>query len=91
MMCQSTGMPPISSMGLGLYWLSSEIRVPYPPARITTFISLRLSFSFLFQSKLIIKTIIYYTVFLLFSQSSVHGKDAFKDLFAVLAMCREVC
>ena len=38
MMCQRIGRPPISIMGLGRRWLSSEIRVPRPPARITAFI-----------------------------------------------------
>src|SRR5690606_4429262 len=32
------GLPPISTIGLGRTPLSSLIRVPYPPARITTFI-----------------------------------------------------
>lgn len=32
-------MPPISTIGLGLRWDSSEIRVPMPPARITAFIA----------------------------------------------------
>lgn len=30
-------MPPISTIGFGLTALSSLIRVPYPPARMTTF------------------------------------------------------
>ena len=33
----SIGMPPISTMGLGRRWVSSEIRVPSPPARMTAF------------------------------------------------------
>ena len=37
MMCQRIGWSPISIIGLGFKWLSSEIRVPYPPARMTTF------------------------------------------------------
>lgn len=37
MMCQRIGMPPISIIGLGLRCVSSEIRVPSPPARITAF------------------------------------------------------
>src|SRR5690606_33100470 len=40
MMCQRIGRPPISIMGLGRSWLSSEIRVPSPPASITTFVIL---------------------------------------------------
>src|SRR5687767_2292983 len=35
MMCQRIGSPPISTMGLGLVWVSSDRRVPSPPARIT--------------------------------------------------------
>jgi len=31
------GLPPISIMGLGLRFVSSEIRVPIPPASITAF------------------------------------------------------
>ena len=38
MMCYRIGIPPISIMGLGLNADSSEIRVPKPPARMTTFI-----------------------------------------------------
>src|SRR5271157_5827062 len=38
-MCQSSGFPPISTMGLGLTTVSSERRVPNPPAKIPTFIS----------------------------------------------------
>src|SRR3954470_7642502 len=37
MMCQSSGRPPISTMGLGRTCVSSLIRVPSPPARITAF------------------------------------------------------
>src|SRR3954465_6397327 len=37
MMCQSSGRPPISPMGLGRTCVSSLIRVPSPPARITAF------------------------------------------------------
>ena len=36
------GRPPISTMGFGLRWVSSLIRVPKPPARITAFIRVRL-------------------------------------------------
>ena len=39
-MCQRIGLPPISIMGFGLKTLSSAMRVPRPPARITTFISI---------------------------------------------------
>jgi energy-coupling factor transporter ATP-binding protein EcfA2 len=38
MICQRIGLPPISTIGLGLVPVSSEIRVPRPPANITTFI-----------------------------------------------------
>ena len=38
MMCQSMGLLPISAIGLGRTALSSLMRVPNPPARITTFI-----------------------------------------------------
>jgi hypothetical protein len=38
MMCQRIGIPPISTIGFGLIEVSSEIRVPSPPARITAFI-----------------------------------------------------
>ena len=37
MMCQRIGLLPISTMGLGLNSVSSLIRVPFPPQRITTF------------------------------------------------------
>src|SRR5438876_3499350 len=40
MMCQRIGRPPISTMGLGRTSVSSLMRVPKPPARITAFISL---------------------------------------------------
>src|SRR4051812_16062759 len=43
MMCHRIGRPPISIIGLGRRWLSSEIRVPMPPARITAFIALSCS------------------------------------------------
>jgi len=36
MMCHKTGLPPISTIGLGLYSVSSRRRVPIPPQRITT-------------------------------------------------------
>ena len=38
MMCQMIGMPPISIIGFGLTSVSSENRVPSPPARRTAFI-----------------------------------------------------
>src|SRR5450830_1379605 len=38
MMCHRIGFPPISIMGFGRRFVSSEIRVPVPPARITAFI-----------------------------------------------------
>src|SRR5215212_5031579 len=37
MMCQRIGRPPISTIGFGRTVLSSEIRVPKPPARMTAF------------------------------------------------------
>ncbi len=40
MMCQSTGRPPISTMGFGRIAVSSLRRVPIPPARMTAFILL---------------------------------------------------
>jgi hypothetical protein len=40
MMCQSIGLPPISTIGFGLMDVSSLIRVPSPPARMTAFMSL---------------------------------------------------
>src|SRR4030042_3684702 len=36
--CQRMGLPPISTIGLGRKTVSSDRRVPAPPARITTFI-----------------------------------------------------
>src|ERR1041385_4174704 len=39
MMCHRIGRSPISTMGLGLSAVSSARRVPKPPARMTTFIS----------------------------------------------------
>ena len=38
MMCHKMGLPPTSIIGFGLEELSSEIRVPKPPARMTAFI-----------------------------------------------------
>ena len=38
MMCQRIGLPPISIIGLGRMLVSSEIRVPRPPAKRTAFI-----------------------------------------------------
>ena len=39
-MCHSTGLPPISIIGLGRIVVSSLIRVPRPPARMTAFMEL---------------------------------------------------
>src|ERR1700693_3651087 len=38
MMCQRSGLPPISTMAFGRSCDSSEIRVPMPPASMTAFI-----------------------------------------------------
>ena len=38
MICHKIGLPPISIMGLGFRWVSSEMRVPRPPANMTAFI-----------------------------------------------------
>ena len=35
MMCQRIGRPPISTIGFGLMLVSSAMRVPLPPARMT--------------------------------------------------------
>src|SRR6516164_9771714 len=35
--CHRIGWPPISTIGFGLVSVSSDRRVPNPPARITTF------------------------------------------------------
>src|SRR5438876_2232987 len=37
MMCQRTGRPPTSTSGFGRYSVSSRMRVPWPPQRMTTF------------------------------------------------------
>ena len=39
MMCHRIGRPPISTIGFGRTSVSSDRRVPSPPARITTFIA----------------------------------------------------
>src|SRR3990172_11820372 len=39
-MCHRIGRPPISTMGLGREAVSSDRRVPSPPARMTTFTTL---------------------------------------------------
>jgi hypothetical protein len=39
-MCHKIGLPPTSIIGFGLEELSSEIRVPKPPAKMTAFIDL---------------------------------------------------
>ncbi len=36
-MCHKIGIPPISTIGLGRTWVSSDNRVPNPPAKITAF------------------------------------------------------
>lgn len=36
-MCHRLGLPPVPTMGLGLRWAFSEIRVARLPARITVF------------------------------------------------------
>src|SRR2546422_4330653 len=41
MMCQRIGRSPISPMGLGRAAVSSDRRVPRPPARMTTFTTRR--------------------------------------------------
>src|ERR1017187_3328851 len=38
MICQTMGRPPMSTIGLGRYSVSSRKRVPCPPHRMTTFI-----------------------------------------------------
>src|SRR4051812_43644543 len=43
MMCQRSGRPPMSIIGLGRDTVSSVIRLPTPPARITAFTALRTS------------------------------------------------
>src|SRR5450759_774248 len=42
MMCHRIGRSPISTIGLGLAAVSSDRRVPSPPARMTTFTTLPL-------------------------------------------------
>src|SRR3954451_2042370 len=37
MMCQRIGLPPMSTIGFGRNSVSSRIRVPCPPQRMTTF------------------------------------------------------
>src|SRR5688572_5442696 len=39
MMCHKMGLPPTSTIGFGRSVVSSDRRVPSPPARITAFIS----------------------------------------------------
>ena len=41
MMCQRIGLPPISTIGFGRRLVSSLMRVPRPPARMTAFMSAR--------------------------------------------------
>jgi len=38
MMCHKIGLPPISTIGFGRVNVSSESRVPKPPAKIIAFI-----------------------------------------------------
>ena len=54
MICQRIGFSPISIIGFGFRWLSSLIRVPKPPAKITTFIFILQSISFYLFSCMII-------------------------------------
>jgi hypothetical protein len=35
--CQSIGLPPISTIGFGLKWVSSDNLEPLPPAKMTAF------------------------------------------------------
>src|SRR5215468_10590508 len=44
MMCQRIGRPPISTIGFGLVEVSSDNRVPRPPASITAFTWCRILF-----------------------------------------------
>src|SRR3972149_12240252 len=46
MMCQRIGRPPISTIGFGLRVVSSESRLPSPPARITAFMVFRSEIDF---------------------------------------------
>src|SRR6516165_8551642 len=43
MMCQMIGRPPISTIGFGFVSVSSAMRVPRPPARMTALVPRRLS------------------------------------------------
>ena len=36
-MCQRIGLPPISIIGFGMRWVSSPMRTPRPPQKMTTF------------------------------------------------------
>lgn len=38
-MCHSIGLSPTSIIGFGFRWVSSEILVPKPPAKITAFMT----------------------------------------------------
>src|SRR5215208_3317793 len=49
MICHKIGRPPISTIGFGFTSVSSERRVPSPPARITTF---RFSMSFVVSQRM---------------------------------------
>src|SRR5437762_493204 len=43
MMCQSIGLPPISTMGFGRTAVSSLSREPNPPAKMTAFTAMQVS------------------------------------------------
>src|ERR1700747_1525407 len=45
MICQRIGRPPISTIGLGFNCVSSERRLPTPPARMATLIFIMLGSS----------------------------------------------
>lgn len=55
MICHRIGLSPISTMGLGFNTDSSLILLPFPPAKITTFIDLLFSFSCILQHPVIHK------------------------------------
>jgi hypothetical protein len=60
MMCQSTGRPPISTIGFGLNSVSSRILVPSPPARMTAGSELLISRLYLKAPKNDLETPIHY-------------------------------
>src|SRR5438067_1132574 len=49
MMCQRSGLAPISIIGFGFAAVSSLSRVPRPPARITAFMPLRSARALLYR------------------------------------------